>query len=689
MIAIQCQCGSTLTLEENDHERDRLCPDCGQRLRIACAETLPAGAGDADFDAVLVQQAGSAAAAPSAGRIALGGVADISIGRLAGSAIELPGHKVSRQHARLIRVDFGPSRWKVADTGSSAGLFINGQRIQEQELQPGDTVSIGEYQFQYALASASSPEAELPAFLPPSSPLLQSPELPARAGFWTTPKIIIASVGGALVLLVALGLAILVPSLLAARATGQGLLCGIQLKQIGLACMQYEQQFGSYPATLGDLAAVRGVSTAIFICPTSDAPAQPAPTDRRQLAAWINQNASYTYPGPKRPGLILAYEKAGAHKPDQANVLQADGAVDQLTEADLQRQLSAKPAAPVTVTLRPTHGAAAAHPAATPSQAAPTPPRPAPVPALALAPAPAQNLISLTAARQGFKTTLTRHVATSDPVDQPPARIFRTVQYDAPPGKLAAYLTPDPGDGAKHPAIIWITGGDCNSIGDVWTASPPANDQTAAAYRKAGIIMMFPSLRGGNGNPGNKEGFYGEVDDVLAAADFLAAQPYVDPARIYLGGHSTGGTMALLVAEYSPRFRAVICFGPVEDVTGYGDDTVDLPFNKRNPREIRLRAPGQWLGGIQTPTFIFEGGQSPGNKDSLYTLASASTSPKAQFFLVSGKTHFSILAPTNQLVADKITRDTGPQTNLAFSPNELPGLTPIRTPAPAATAPTK
>jgi hypothetical protein len=40
--------------------------------------------------------------------------------------------------------------------------------------------------------------------------------------------------------------------------------------------------------------------------------------------------------------------------------------------------------------------------------------------------------------------------------------------------------------------------------------------------------MMFPSLRGGNDNPGAREGFYGEVDDVVAASEFLARQPYVD-----------------------------------------------------------------------------------------------------------------------------------------------------------------
>lgn len=48
----------------------------------------------------------------------------------------------------------------------------------------------------------------------------------------------------------------------------------------------------------------------------------------------------------------------------------------------------------------------------------------------------------------------------------------------------------------------------------------------------------------------------------------LAHQPYVDPNRIYLGGHSTGGTLALMTAEASDRFRAVFAFGPVSDVRG-------------------------------------------------------------------------------------------------------------------------
>ena len=124
---------------------------------------------------------------------------------------------------------------------------------------------------------------------------------------------------------------------------------------------------------------------------------------------------------------------------------------------------------------------------------------------------------------RGFKTKLVSRGGARDPVPDPPPEVFRKVYYDSPAGKLAAYVSQVPDDGTKRPAIIWITGGDCNTIDDLWNPGPPENDQTASAYRKAGIIMMFPSLRGGNDNPGTKEGFLGEVDDVLAAADYLAA----------------------------------------------------------------------------------------------------------------------------------------------------------------------
>jgi dipeptidyl aminopeptidase/acylaminoacyl peptidase len=253
-------------------------------------------------------------------------------------------------------------------------------------------------------------------------------------------------------------------------------------------------------------------------------------------------------------------------------------------------------------------------------------------------------------------------------VPDPPPEVFNKVTYESPAGRLAAYLSPDPMDGMKHPAIVWITGGDCNSIGDVWTDAPASNDQTAAAFRKAGVIMMFPSLRGGNDNPGTKEGFLGEVDDVLAAAAFLAKQDYVAADRIYLGGHSTGGTLVLLVGEDSDRFRAVFSFGPADNVAGYPAEFV--PFDTSNPRELELRSPGLWLASIKAPVFVIEG-TVDSNLESLQAMARASTNPQAHFLSVRGANHFSVLAPVCKLLADKIVHDDGASQGLSLTEQEL------------------
>ncbi|MFZ4775191.1 MAG: alpha/beta hydrolase family protein [Terrimicrobiaceae bacterium] len=285
---------------------------------------------------------------------------------------------------------------------------------------------------------------------------------------------------------------------------------------------------------------------------------------------------------------------------------------------------------------------------------------------------PVEQSSSLAASRQGFQTKLTHARSAKEPVPEPPPLVFRTVRYDSPSGKLAAYLTPDPKDGKKHPAIIWVTGGDCNTIGNVWEEAPASNDQTAGAFRKAGIIMMFPSLRGGNNNPGEKEGFLGEVDDVLAAAEYLGKQEFVDPNRIYLGGHSTGGTLVLLVAECSDRFRAVFSFGPVQDVAGYGSEY--LPFNISSRHELELRAPIRWLHSIKSPVFVFEGTKQPSNLDSLQAMERTSTNRMVHFLAVSGANHFSILAPTTHLLASKVLHDDGPVTNVACTAEELQNL---------------
>lgn len=277
--------------------------------------------------------------------------------------------------------------------------------------------------------------------------------------------------------------------------------------------------------------------------------------------------------------------------------------------------------------------------------------------------------LSLADARRDFKTRLVRQERAGEAAPEPPAHLFQLVRYPAPAGALAAYISPPPENDRKHPLIIWIVGGFSSSISEIaWTPGPRENDQSASAFREAGILMMYPSFRGGNDNPGFIEGFYGEVEDVIAASEFAATWKGVDPQRIYLGGHSTGGTLALLAAEYTDRFRAVFSFGPVEDPLRYG--TEQLPFDTTNPREVELRAPIRWLTKIGRPTFVFEG-ERRSNIKSLRALSHAPHSPQVSFHTVKGADHFSTLAPLTRLIAEKIKSDEGPEVSIRFTDQEL------------------
>lgn len=273
---------------------------------------------------------------------------------------------------------------------------------------------------------------------------------------------------------------------------------------------------------------------------------------------------------------------------------------------------------------------------------------------------------TLAQARAEHPMRIGRETRAGMPPSPPPEDVLRLVKYPAPAGDMAAYITPPPADGARRPAILWISGGDSNTIDGFWVPADPGNDQTAAAFRDAGIVTMYPSTRGGNDNPGHREYFYGEIDDILAAADYLAKQPYVDPDRIYLGGHSTGGTTVLLAAELSGRFRGVFSFGPVYDIRVYGD-LLETPI--ADEMQARVRSPGYWLSSIRSPVFVFEGER--GNVEDLEALAKDNRNSQVKLWTVNGASHFSILAPVTALVAKKIVEDGGAQTRIAFTQSEL------------------
>ena len=96
-------------------------------------------------------------------------------------------------------------------------------------------------------------------------------------------------------------------------------------------------------------------------------------------------------------------------------------------------------------------------------------------------------------------------------------------------------------------------------------------------------------------------------------------------------------------------------------------------------RMIRLRPfvlpglvlAGALLTGVSSPTFVLEGTSSPTNDDSLRAMAAKSSNPNLHFYPVRGASHFSLLAPPNQFLADRIIKDDGPKCILAFTEDEV------------------
>jgi len=282
----------------------------------------------------------------------------------------------------------------------------------------------------------------------------------------------------------------------------------------------------------------------------------------------------------------------------------------------------------------------------------------------------------LVKARAGFEARFREtDIPRDEPAPRPPAGVFEIVRYDSPAGKLVAYLTPAPGDGKKRPAVVWCHGG-FGGIGE-WLFDAE-NPQAPKAFRDAGFVLMCPAWRGENDNPGRCELFYGEVDDAIAAVGYLKRLPHVDAARIYVAGHSTGGTIALLVAESEKAadVRAVFSFGGAPDLEGVVDKGTIYgyrpPFDVRSPRELRLRSPIQFAAGTRVPTFYFEGEDSGYCADAkkMESLARAAGAP-LEAHIVAGGDHFDILPPLTALVAKKIATDKGPRCSILVSAAEV------------------
>jgi adenylate cyclase len=103
----------------------------------------------------------------------------LTVGRRESSDIVLRFPNVSGNHCELSLVD---GYWVVKDLGSSNGTKVNGSRVVEQRLEPGDKLSVARHEYEISYEPAKLGATSAPASGPSPQQDLFGRSLLERAG---------------------------------------------------------------------------------------------------------------------------------------------------------------------------------------------------------------------------------------------------------------------------------------------------------------------------------------------------------------------------------------------------------------------------------------------------------------------------------------------------------------------------
>jgi dipeptidyl aminopeptidase/acylaminoacyl peptidase len=177
---------------------------------------------------------------------------------------------------------------------------------------------------------------------------------------------------------------------------------------------------------------------------------------------------------------------------------------------------------------------------------------------------------------------------------------------------------PDFNPNRKYPALMLAHGGPQGSWSESWSYR-----WNAQVFAGAGYVVVMPNIRGSTGF-GQK--FIDEIngdwggrafDDLMAATDYAAKLPYVDPNRMAAAGASYGGYMINWVLGHTPRFKALVSHDGVFDLRSEAGETEELWFPiwefggmPWNSFDVYARwSPSHFVKEFRTPTLVIHGEQ--------------------------------------------------------------------------------
>ncbi|MGA2436423.1 MAG: S9 family peptidase, partial [Bryobacteraceae bacterium] len=175
---------------------------------------------------------------------------------------------------------------------------------------------------------------------------------------------------------------------------------------------------------------------------------------------------------------------------------------------------------------------------------------------------------------------------------------------------------PDFDASKKYPVLFLIHGGPQSAWGEDWGYR--WNPQVFAG---AGFVVVMPNPRGSIGY-GQK--FIDDInadwggkpyDDIMAVADYIDKQPYVDSDREAAAGASYGGYMVDWLLGHTERFKALVSHAGVFDLRSMFGATEELWFPLwefhgtpwDNPETYEKLSPSYFVKDFHTPTLVIHG----------------------------------------------------------------------------------
>ncbi len=189
------------------------------------------------------------------------------------------------------------------------------------------------------------------------------------------------------------------------------------------------------------------------------------------------------------------------------------------------------------------------------------------------------------------------------------------VWFKGPDGNdLQGWIMKPPGfdPAKKYPSIMEIHGGPMTQYGNLFMHE----FQYLAA---GGYVVYFCNPRGGRGyGEAHTQAIYGDWGnrdhaDLMAWADYMEQQPYIDKTRMGVTGGSYGGYMTVWIIGHTDRFKAAVTQRCVSNfVSMWGSSDFNWIFqqmlrNKPPYEDLEYywaHSPIAYIGNATTPTLV-------------------------------------------------------------------------------------